>query len=84
MLTAESHFLNSRATQTGDAALLARLERFGELAARLYEVPDAGLWELRGTERVLAPDSLERRTFSKPDVDGVIRREVVPQIPDAR
>jgi GH15 family glucan-1,4-alpha-glucosidase len=32
--------------------LLARLEAFGEHAARLYEVPDAGLWELRGAERV--------------------------------
>lgn len=52
VLTAESLFLNSRATQVGDEALLARLERFGEHAARLYEVPDAGLWELRGTERV--------------------------------
>lgn len=52
VLTAESLFLNSHATQVGDEALLARLERFGEHAARLYEVPDAGLWELRGTERV--------------------------------
>src|SRR5258706_6076087 len=32
--------------------LLTRLEAFGEHAARLYEVPDAGLWELRGAERV--------------------------------
>jgi GH15 family glucan-1,4-alpha-glucosidase len=32
--------------------LLARLEAFGEHAARLFEVPDAGLWELRGAERV--------------------------------
>jgi GH15 family glucan-1,4-alpha-glucosidase len=32
--------------------LLAKLEAFGEHAARLYEVPDAGLWELRGAERV--------------------------------
>ncbi len=52
VLTAESLFLNSHATRTGDEALLARLELFGEHAARLYEVPDAGLWELRGTERV--------------------------------
>jgi GH15 family glucan-1,4-alpha-glucosidase len=52
VLTAESLFLNSRATQAGDEALLARLELFGEHAARLYKVPDAGLWELRGTERV--------------------------------
>jgi GH15 family glucan-1,4-alpha-glucosidase len=32
--------------------LLTRLEAFGEHAARLFEVPDAGLWELRGAERV--------------------------------
>jgi len=52
VLTAESLFLNSRATRAGDEGLLTRLELFGEHAARLYEVPDAGLWELRGTERV--------------------------------
>ncbi|HEX9248932.1 MAG TPA: glycoside hydrolase family 15 protein, partial [Gemmatimonadaceae bacterium] len=52
VLTAESLFLNSRAIQAGDEGLLERLELFGEHAARLYEVPDAGLWELRGTERV--------------------------------
>jgi GH15 family glucan-1,4-alpha-glucosidase len=52
VLTAESLFLNSRASRSGDEPLLARLELFGEHAARLYEVPDAGLWELRGAERV--------------------------------
>jgi GH15 family glucan-1,4-alpha-glucosidase len=35
-----------------DGQLLARLEAFGEHAARLYDQPDAGLWELRGAERV--------------------------------
>jgi GH15 family glucan-1,4-alpha-glucosidase len=72
VLTAESLFLNSRASDAWDGAkaldprtrpgaesrigrsreLLARLEAFGEHAARLFEVPDAGLWELRGAERV--------------------------------
>jgi len=52
VLTAAPLFLNSRASQAGDEALLAKLEQFGEHAARLYEVPDAGLWELRGAERV--------------------------------
>jgi GH15 family glucan-1,4-alpha-glucosidase len=52
VLTAESLFLNLNAIRAGDEALLARLELFGEHAARLYEVPDAGLWELRATERV--------------------------------
>ena len=52
VLTAAPMFLNSSTRQAGDEALLARLEQFGEHAARLYEVPDAGLWELRGAERV--------------------------------
>ncbi len=52
VLTAAPLFLNSRASHPGDVALLARLEPFGEHAARLFEVPDAGLWELRGAERV--------------------------------
>jgi GH15 family glucan-1,4-alpha-glucosidase len=52
VLTAESLFLNSRASHRGDEALLSRLEAFGEQASRLYEVPDAGLWELRGSPRV--------------------------------
>jgi GH15 family glucan-1,4-alpha-glucosidase len=52
VLTAESLFLNSRASRVGDETLLSRLEAFGEQASRLYEVPDAGLWELRGAERV--------------------------------
>jgi GH15 family glucan-1,4-alpha-glucosidase len=68
VLTAESLFLNAapaahkkaRRAAHGNASsqlggnreLLARLEAFGEHAARLFEVPDAGLWELRGAERV--------------------------------
>jgi GH15 family glucan-1,4-alpha-glucosidase len=52
ILTAAPLFLNSRARGAGDEGLLARLEPFGEHAACLYEVPDAGLWELRGTGRV--------------------------------
>jgi GH15 family glucan-1,4-alpha-glucosidase len=52
VLTAEPLFLNSSATWAGDEALLARLEQFGEHAVRLAEVPDAGLWELRGEQRV--------------------------------
>jgi GH15 family glucan-1,4-alpha-glucosidase len=52
VLTAEPLFLNSQATPVGDEALFVRLEKFGEHAARLFDVPDAGLWELRGTQRV--------------------------------
>jgi GH15 family glucan-1,4-alpha-glucosidase len=52
VLTADPLFVQSRTSWVGDEALLARLEPFGHHAARLYEVPDAGLWELRGAERV--------------------------------
>jgi GH15 family glucan-1,4-alpha-glucosidase len=52
VLTAEPLFLNSRSSPPGDAALFASLEAFGKHAERLYDVPDAGLWELRGAERV--------------------------------
>ena len=52
VLTAEPLFEHLPASRAGDKALFARLEPFGEQAVRLYEVPDAGLWELRGVERV--------------------------------
>ncbi len=52
VLTAEPLFVNSRAEWVGDKALLTRLEVLGEHAARLYNIPDAGLWELRGSASV--------------------------------
>ncbi|MDP9203399.1 MAG: glycoside hydrolase family 15 protein, partial [Gemmatimonadota bacterium] len=52
VLTAETLFRHSRASWVGDEALFARLEPFGRHAVRLHDVPDAGLWELRGAERV--------------------------------
>ena len=52
VLTAEPLFGHSRASWAGDEALFARLEPFGEHSFRLHDIPDAGLWELRGTERV--------------------------------
>ena len=52
VLTAEPLFADSRASPTVDEALFARLEPFGHHAVRLHDVPDAGLWELRGAERV--------------------------------
>jgi GH15 family glucan-1,4-alpha-glucosidase len=52
VLTAEPLFDRSRASSAGDEALLGRLERFGEHATKLFDVPDAGLWELRGAARV--------------------------------
>jgi GH15 family glucan-1,4-alpha-glucosidase len=52
VLTAEPLFQHARARWAGDQALFTRLEAFGEHATTLYDVPDAGLWELRGTARV--------------------------------
>jgi GH15 family glucan-1,4-alpha-glucosidase len=52
VLTAEPLLGHSRARLPGDAALFARLEPFGHHAVKLHDVPDAGLWELRGAERV--------------------------------
>jgi GH15 family glucan-1,4-alpha-glucosidase len=51
VLTAQPLFLGASGSW-GDKALLARLEKFGMQAMKLYEVPDAGLWELRGEQRV--------------------------------
>jgi len=58
VLTAEALFANPRAGWVGDEALLARLEAFGHHAVRLHDVPDAGLWELRGAARVHTFSSL--------------------------
>ncbi|HKP28470.1 MAG TPA: glycoside hydrolase family 15 protein [Gemmatimonadales bacterium] len=45
-------YFDRRLVRQGDEELFHRLEVLGEHAARLYDQPDAGLWELRGTERV--------------------------------
>lgn len=64
VLTAERLFSDSRRVPPNDsprdmdAALLKRLEPFGKQAAELYDKPDAGLWELRGAERVHTFSSL--------------------------
>jgi len=52
VLTAEALFTQRGTIWQGDESLLRRLEPFGEHAAQLYDKPDAGLWELRGTGRV--------------------------------
>jgi len=51
VLSAEPMFLGHSGGRA-DEKVFERLERFGEHAARLFEVADAGLWELRGIERV--------------------------------
>jgi GH15 family glucan-1,4-alpha-glucosidase len=45
-------FFDQRLEKRGDAGLFARLEHLGHSAAKVYNQPDAGLWELRGTQRI--------------------------------
>jgi GH15 family glucan-1,4-alpha-glucosidase len=45
-------FYDARLTSPGDASLFARLEPLGEQAAAVFERPDAGPWEYRGSEQV--------------------------------
>jgi GH15 family glucan-1,4-alpha-glucosidase len=53
VILASAHaFFDSRLARPADAAVFADLERLGEQAARLYDTPDAGIWELRGVRRV--------------------------------
>jgi GH15 family glucan-1,4-alpha-glucosidase len=52
-ILASTHiFFDQRLTRRGDEALFRRLEALGEQAIRVYDKPDAGLWELRGKSRV--------------------------------
>ena len=52
ILAATHAFFDRRLVRRGDAELFRRLEPLGEMASRLHDQPDAGLWELRGTKRV--------------------------------
>lgn len=45
-------FFDERLVRSGDRSLLASLHQLGERASAVYELPDAGPWELRGNERV--------------------------------
>jgi GH15 family glucan-1,4-alpha-glucosidase len=52
ILAAPHVFFDERLEKRGDAALFSRLEVLGESAAELFNQPDAGIWELRGVQRV--------------------------------
>lgn len=52
ILAATHIFFDQRLTRRGDEALFRHLEPLGELAAKNFDQPDAGLWELRGSARV--------------------------------
>jgi GH15 family glucan-1,4-alpha-glucosidase len=44
-------FFDERLTRIGDQSLFERLQSLGNRAAAVYELPDAGPWELRGKEQ---------------------------------
>lgn len=52
ILAAPHIFFDQRLIQRGDTHLFERLESLGEAAVELYDKPDAGIWELRGIQRV--------------------------------
>lgn len=52
ILAAPHLFFDRRLVRRGDETLFPRLEALGEQAARLFDKPDAGIWELRGKPRV--------------------------------
>ena len=52
ILAATHVFFDRRMRRPGMENLFRRLENLGEMAQRVYNEPDAGLWELRGTARV--------------------------------
>jgi GH15 family glucan-1,4-alpha-glucosidase len=58
IMTAAHMFFDRRLTRCGDVMLFERLEALGEKAFLLYDLPDAGLWELRGASRVHTFSSL--------------------------
>jgi GH15 family glucan-1,4-alpha-glucosidase len=52
ILAAAHVFFDERLEKRGDTDLFSKLEILGESAAELYNEPDAGIWELRGVQRV--------------------------------
>ncbi|HXH04126.1 MAG TPA: glycoside hydrolase family 15 protein [Candidatus Competibacteraceae bacterium] len=52
ILASTQLFFDRRLTHPGDAQTFARLEPLGQVAERLHDQPDAGLWEYRGRSNV--------------------------------
>ncbi|MEO8333792.1 MAG: glycoside hydrolase family 15 protein [bacterium] len=52
VLAAPHAFFDERLIERGDLPLFRTLETLGVRAVRTFDQPDAGIWELRGTERV--------------------------------
>ncbi len=52
-ILASTHaFFDARLERPADESIFHDMERLGEQAIRYYNVPDAGIWELRGVQRV--------------------------------
>jgi GH15 family glucan-1,4-alpha-glucosidase len=51
ILASTQYFFDERLERRGDIAQFERLELLGERAVPLFDQPDAGIWEFRGTER---------------------------------
>jgi GH15 family glucan-1,4-alpha-glucosidase len=49
VLSATHVFFDERLERPGNEALFHRLEALGETALRVFDKPDAGIWELRGS-----------------------------------
>ncbi|SMF46775.1 pentatricopeptide repeat domain-containing protein (PPR motif) [Tistlia consotensis] len=58
ILASAQSFFDIRVGKPGDVSLFRLLERLGEEAARLWDAPDAGLWELRTRKSVHTYSSL--------------------------
>ena len=52
VLAAAQAFFDARLDTPGDMGLFGQLEILGQAALELYDQPDAGLWELRGSSHV--------------------------------
>ncbi|MEE9250145.1 MAG: glycoside hydrolase family 15 protein [Alphaproteobacteria bacterium] len=52
ILAATQSFFDRRLVRPGTRRLFERLEKLGELAVKLFQQPDAGMWELRNRKRV--------------------------------
>jgi len=58
VLSSTQMFFDQRLTHPGGMAEFQLLEQLGAVAVRLYDQPDAGLWEYRGRKRVHTFSSL--------------------------
>jgi GH15 family glucan-1,4-alpha-glucosidase len=52
VLASTHAFFDTRLERPAGRQMFADLERLGQQAVRVYQEPDAGIWELRGTRRV--------------------------------